>query len=79
MQRIFKTNKFRKMKKLALLFTVATFAITSCNENKPAEEAVETAVEATETAVEAVADSATATAAEAVTAVADSATAAVTK
>jgi hypothetical protein len=35
------------MKKLALLLTVATFAITSCNESKPAEEAVEAAVETT--------------------------------
>lgn len=33
------------MKKLALLLTVATFAITSCNETKPVEETVEATVE----------------------------------
>lgn len=56
LHRILKTYKFRKMKKLALLLTVATFAITSCNETKPAEEAATEAVEATTEAVEAVVD-----------------------
>jgi PBP1b-binding outer membrane lipoprotein LpoB len=47
LHRILKQINLEKMKKLALLLTIATFAITSCNE-KPAEEApVEAAVETT--------------------------------
>lgn len=64
------------MKKLALLLTVATFAITSCNESKPAEEAVEAAVETTTDAATAVMDTAAA-ATDAATAVVDSAVSAV--
>ncbi len=64
------------MKKLALLLTVATFAITSCNETAPAEAAVETAVEATTDAATAVVDSAATAATDAATAVVDSAVAA---
>ncbi|MBL7789990.1 MAG: hypothetical protein JNL75_09215 [Chitinophagales bacterium] len=59
------------MKKLALLLTVATFAITSCNETKPAEEAVEATAEVATDAAAAVVDTAAATA------VVDSAAAAV--
>lgn len=61
------------MKKLALLLTVATFAITSCNETKPAEEAVEATAEVATDAAAPVVD----TAAAAATAVVDSAAAAV--
>jgi len=57
------------MKKLALLLTVATFAITSCNENKPAEETTETApVEAAPVEAAPVADSAMAAPADTATA-----------
>lgn len=65
------------MKKLALLLTVATFAITSCNESKPAEEAVEAAVETTTDAATAVMDTTAAAATDAATAVVDSAVSAV--
>jgi hypothetical protein len=64
------------MKKLALLLTVATFAITSCNETAPADAAVENAVEATTDAATAVVDSAATAATDAATAVVDSAVAA---
>jgi hypothetical protein len=67
------------MKKLALLLTVATFAITSCNETAPAADAVEAVTETATEAATAVVDSAAVVATDAATAVVDSAAAAVTK